>query len=186
MRLLKREGKGKLKPRNLVYSKPPLWSRRNIVASHLAGPGSIPGRVSFPGWSFFGVFPRQMSKKLMSHPSPDIIAHHNHKKIILYGRQWLLMLTRPKTYKYEGHPESKERFAIPIYSSIIFKAENHMPSDVMRFGLWLLERTACRCKNINLRICSELVYCESEIAELVYTTKSQGNKPTFLSSAVRM
>ena len=31
----------------------PLWSRGNIFASHIAGQGSIPGRVSFPGWSFF-------------------------------------------------------------------------------------------------------------------------------------
>ena len=29
--------------------RPPLWSKGNIVASHLAGPGSIPSRVSFPG-----------------------------------------------------------------------------------------------------------------------------------------
>ena len=29
--------------------RPPLWSRGNIVTSHLAGSGSIPGRVSFPG-----------------------------------------------------------------------------------------------------------------------------------------
>ena len=29
-----------------------LWSRDNIVASHLACPGAIPGRVSFSGWGF--------------------------------------------------------------------------------------------------------------------------------------
>ena len=28
-------------------SGPPLWSRDNIVTSHAAGPGSIPGRISF-------------------------------------------------------------------------------------------------------------------------------------------
>ena len=31
---------------------PQLWSRGNIIASHLAGPGSIPAQVSFPGWGF--------------------------------------------------------------------------------------------------------------------------------------
>ena len=30
------------------YTRTSLWSRGNIVASHLAGPGSIPGRVRFP------------------------------------------------------------------------------------------------------------------------------------------
>ena len=30
-------------------NQPSLWSRDNIVASDLAGPGSNPGRVSFPG-----------------------------------------------------------------------------------------------------------------------------------------
>ena len=31
---------------------PPLWSSANIAVSHSAGPGSFPGRVSFPGWGF--------------------------------------------------------------------------------------------------------------------------------------
>ena len=69
---------------------------------------------------------------------------------------------------------------------IIIKAENYMLSGVVGFGLWLWEQTACRRKNIDLQICSEVIYCESEIAELVYTTKSQGNEPTFLSSDVWM
>ena len=46
---------------------PPLWFRCNIVASHSACPGSIPSRVSFPGWGFFQSFSptvRQMSGKL--------------------------------------------------------------------------------------------------------------------------
>ena len=30
-------------------SRPPLCSRGNIVAAHLADPDSIPGRASFPG-----------------------------------------------------------------------------------------------------------------------------------------
>ena len=35
---------------NLTDSvRPPLWPRANIVVSHLAGSGSILGRVSFPG-----------------------------------------------------------------------------------------------------------------------------------------
>ena len=68
----------------------------------------------------------------------------------------------------------------------INKTENYMPSGVLRFGLWLWEWTACRCKNIDLQICSEVIYCESEMAELVYMTKWRGNKPTFLSSAVWM
>ena len=70
--------------------------------------------------------------------------------------------------------------------SLVTKAENYKPSGVVRFELWLWERTACRCKNIDLWICSEVIYCESGTAELVYTTKSQGKEPTFLSCAVRM
>ena len=64
-------------------SQPPLWSRGNSVVPHLAGAGSIPVRVSFPSWGFFRIFSstvRQMSGKLGSHPSPDIISHHNHHK----------------------------------------------------------------------------------------------------------
>ena len=38
------------------------------------------------------------------------------------------------------------------------KGENYMPSDLVRFGLWLWERTACRCKNIDLRIWNEVVW----------------------------
>ena len=67
----------------LTFTRPPQWSRGNIVASHLAGPGSIPGRVSFPGWGFFLGFSsavRRMSGKRRLHPSPDNIGHHNHKK----------------------------------------------------------------------------------------------------------
>ena len=41
---------------------------------------------------------------------------------------------------------------------MITKAENYMPSGVVRFMLWLWEWTACRCKNIDLRICSEIVW----------------------------
>ena len=34
---------------NNILKWPPLWSSGKIVASHTAGPGSTPGRVSFPG-----------------------------------------------------------------------------------------------------------------------------------------
>ena len=47
-----------------IYTGPPLRSRGNIVTSHAAGPGSIPGRVSFVIEFFFRGFPstaRQMS-----------------------------------------------------------------------------------------------------------------------------
>ena len=65
--------------------RPPLWFRWNVFVSHVAGPGSIPGRVSqFPGWGFPGVFPstiREMSGNL-DHIRPGyhmaIIYHPNH------------------------------------------------------------------------------------------------------------
>ena len=46
-------------PNNLHTDKPigtrlPLWSRGNMVVSHL----SDPGRVTFPGWRFSGDFPQ--------------------------------------------------------------------------------------------------------------------------------
>ena len=41
---------------------------------------------------------------------------------------------------------------------LIIKAENYKPSGVVWFGLWLWERTACSCKNIDLRISSEVVW----------------------------
>ena len=50
--------------------------RGNIVASHLAAPGSIPGRINFPGWRFFRGFPstaRQMPGKRKPYASTDII-----------------------------------------------------------------------------------------------------------------
>ena len=47
--------------------------------------------------------------------------------------------------------------------SVISKGENYMPSGVVGFGLWLWQRNAC--KNIDLQICSEVVYFELEIAE---------------------
>ena len=59
---------------------PPQWSRGNIVASHIAGPGSISGGVSFPGWGSFLGFSstvRQMSRKFRPYSSPDFIGHHN-------------------------------------------------------------------------------------------------------------
>ena len=48
-------------------------------ASHLAGPGSIPGRVSFPGWGFpgFSSTVRHISGNLRRQPASDIIGHHN-------------------------------------------------------------------------------------------------------------
>ena len=47
----------------------------------------------------------------------------------------------------------------------VTKAENYMPSCVLLCGFWLRVRTACRCKNIDLRICSDVIYCKSENAE---------------------
>ena len=83
---------------------PPLWSRGNIIASHVADPGLIPGQLSFPGLVFFQGFfytiVKQISEKLRPRPSLDIIGHHNHKKIykiIHYEHQWSLMLTHCKT-----------------------------------------------------------------------------------------
>ena len=65
-----------------------LWSMDNIIASHLAGLGSIPGLVSFPGWGFFWGYSstvRQMSGKLRPHPPLDIIGHHNNQKPFITG-----------------------------------------------------------------------------------------------------
>ena len=58
--------------------RPPQWSQGNVIPSHLAGPGLIPGRVSFPGCGFLQSFPstvRQMTGKLRCHHSPDINGH---------------------------------------------------------------------------------------------------------------
>ena len=63
---------------------PLLWSRGNIVVFRLAGPGSIPSWASFPGWGFSSIV-RQMSGKFSSHPSLDIIGHHNHQKSFITG-----------------------------------------------------------------------------------------------------
>ena len=60
----------------------------NFVSSHLAGKDSIPNRASFPDLGFFCSFSstvRQLSGKLRSHPSPDIIDHHSHKKSFITG-----------------------------------------------------------------------------------------------------
>ena len=49
-----------------------LWPGSNVIASHPAGPGSIPGQVSFPGWGLYRCFLstiRQMSGKLRPHTS---------------------------------------------------------------------------------------------------------------------
>ena len=56
----------------------PLWPRDDTVASHLAGPGSIPGRINFPDWVFSGVFLQPLDKcreKLRPQPSPFIFGH---------------------------------------------------------------------------------------------------------------
>ena len=71
-----------------AVKRPPLWSRDNFVASQLAGPGSIPGRVSFPGWSVFRGFSstvRHMSGKLRPHLSLDMTGHHNHNESFSTG-----------------------------------------------------------------------------------------------------
>ena len=57
---------------------PPLWSRGNIVTSHAAGAGSIPGS-QFPGWDFSQGFPstvRQMSGNLGHIRSRLSYGHH--------------------------------------------------------------------------------------------------------------
>ena len=60
------------RPPSTLLRGPSLWSRSNIVASHLAGPGSIPSRVSFPGFSFSSTV-RQMKGKLRP---PSISGYH--------------------------------------------------------------------------------------------------------------
>ena len=73
-----------------------------------------------------------------------------------------------------------------VYLFVITKTENYMPSGVLLFGfdseseLYVLQKTltcgyAVKSSNVNMRY-----------AELVYTTKSQGIEPTFLSSTARM
>ena len=66
-----------------------------LGASLTAGPGSIPGRVSFPGWDFFQRFSstvRQISGKLGPQISPAIISHQNHPMSFITGandmRRW--------------------------------------------------------------------------------------------------
>ena len=55
--------------------RPPLWSRGNIVASHAAGPGSIPGRVNLLVKDFSGGFLNRKTnvKKFGPHSSSVII-----------------------------------------------------------------------------------------------------------------
>ena len=110
-------------PQNSRHCRLPLWTRCNIVASHLVGPSSILGRINFPGWDFFSFFSstvRQMSGKLRLHPSPDFIGHHNHKKSItkdaydLWGCralkhiQYILIPTLP-TQLSPGDTETRTR-----------------------------------------------------------------------------
>ena len=47
-----------LDTRPFCTCQPPLWSRGNVVASRQEGLGLIPGRVNFPGWGFFRMFPQ--------------------------------------------------------------------------------------------------------------------------------
>ena len=73
----------------------------SMRACHAADPGSIPGRVKFPGWGFFGGFSspvRQMSGSFRPPRSPNIIWPSLSSSLIIhYGRQWPEMMTRPKT-----------------------------------------------------------------------------------------
>ena len=65
-----------------------LWSRGNIVASHLAGPGSIPVRVSLPGFGFFPGFSttlRQISENLGPIHLRISLAITKHKKSFHMG-----------------------------------------------------------------------------------------------------
>ena len=50
------------KPRFHRPCTPPLWLRGNIIASHLADPGSILGPISFLGLSFYWIFPQLEDK----------------------------------------------------------------------------------------------------------------------------
>ena len=96
----RRVGECTLNTSSSPSKRPPLWSRGNIVASHLAYPGSIPGHVSFPGWGFSRSFSstiRQMSGNVRPNPSSDITDHHNHKKSFHYRCKWPQMLTHPET-----------------------------------------------------------------------------------------
>ena len=54
---------------------PPLWSRGNIFTSHIASPGSIPGRVSFLVEIFLGISLHRKTnvRKFVRHSSPAII-----------------------------------------------------------------------------------------------------------------
>ena len=52
----------------LGHSRPLLWSMVNIVAFHLAGPRSIPGRISFSGWGFSSTVRRISGKRRPLHP----------------------------------------------------------------------------------------------------------------------
>ena len=63
--------------------KTPLWSRDNVVASHAAGPGSIPDGVSFLVEVFLGFFLncKIHVRKSGPHSFPDHpVGHHNHPK----------------------------------------------------------------------------------------------------------
>ena len=65
-------------PPMLKHFRPPLWSMGNIVTSHAAGPGSIPGHVSLLIEVFRG-FPstvRQMSGNLGHIRLPLSYGHH--------------------------------------------------------------------------------------------------------------
>ena len=46
-----------------------------MLACYAAGPGSIPGRDKFPGWGFFGVFPR-LSDKCQEALGPKVPEYH--------------------------------------------------------------------------------------------------------------
>ena len=78
---------------------PPLWSRGNIVASHLAGPGLIPGRVSFPGCGFWSVnFFRHTMHSKSSVPVVNLAERHKtllvNKWIAVCNRQLLLIFKK--------------------------------------------------------------------------------------------
>ena len=81
-------GKGGSALMHWDLERPPLWSRFNIVACHLAGSDLIPGRVSFPGCDFFQGFSsavRQMTGSFRPPWSPNIIwpSYHRQSSFIM-------------------------------------------------------------------------------------------------------
>ena len=110
--------------------------RSNIVSSHLAGPGSIPGGVSFSDWGFLRGFSssvRQMSGKLRPHLSPDIIGYHNHHKSFHTGANDLLCWRTFK--KKHTHTHTYYRPYYPLQVVLVQCHESNMPFSQQYYSL---------------------------------------------------